>query len=135
MVSIPDTQAPPTAPTERRPSGATKPTKPYTGAITWLNVQAGHFEAQSSSDPTLTYSGNVLTAECSCPNATYRPGTACRHLQKARAEYWEALDAARTEATERAAHAGQQQWHTDVDASGWPSYWSTAPGTREGERR
>lgn len=116
MVSIADTQAPPTADTSRRRN----PT-PYAGAITWLNVQAGHFEAQSSSDPTRTYSGNVLTAECSCPNSTYRPGTLCRHLQKARAEFWAALDAARTEAAQR-----QQHWHSDLDeAPGYRDYYTT----------
>lgn len=133
MSSIAQHTAAPTAATDRRPS-ATKERKAYTGAITWLHVQAGHFEA-ASSNGTATYQGNVLTGECSCPASAYRGFERCKHVGKARAEFWAELDAARTEAAERAAHAGAGQWHTEVDASGWPSYWSTAPGTREGGRR
>jgi len=127
--------AAPVAPSESPRRRNPKPSTPYTGAITWLNVLTGHFEAASSTG-TATYSGNALAGECSCPNATYRPGTLCRHLRLAREQFWAALDLARTEAAERAAHAGQQQWHTELDAPGWGEYYDSTPvGTWEGGRR
>jgi len=95
--------AAPVAPSESPRRRNPKPSTPYTGAITWLNVLTGHFEAASSTG-TATYQGNVFTGECSCPAATYYVHTLpCKHGRLAREQYWAALDLARTEATERQA--------------------------------